>query len=121
LIITDIKGEPGHPVDGLDEVLAKRAADALNKHYPFHLWAVNVNSEGGVMVVKNMRVSFRYGMVIHLKTLHADPQLKTVIRMAGELLERAHMRRGKADGLIAQTLEGAKAKYQPLPHLGVIM
>lgn len=121
-IITELKGEPGHAVDALDEALAKRAADALNNHYPGHLWAVFVNSEksGGVMIIKNFRVSFRYGMVLHLRNVYGDPQLKSVIRMGGELLERAHLVRGKASGEIAPILEGAKAKYQPRPHLGVV-
>lgn len=119
---TEIQGEPGHAVDGLDEALAKRAADVLNKHYPGHLWGVFVNSEktGGIMVIKNLRISFRYGMVLHLRNVYGDPQLKSVIRMGGELLERAHMKRGMANGQIAPVLEGAKAKYQPRPKLGII-
>src|SRR5690349_8261899 len=119
---TEISGESGHPIDGLDEALAKRAADALNKHYPGHLWAVFVNSEqtGGVMVIKNLRISFRYGMVLHLRNVQNDPQMKSVIRMGGELLERAHMKRGMANGQVAPVLEGAKAQYQPRPKLGVV-
>ena len=110
---TEIKAVEGHDVEGQDVVLAKRAADLLNKHYPGHLWAVNVNSEGGVMLIRNLWISAAYCMVLHLKNVYQDPTLKSVVRMGGEFLERAHMERGKFNGQVAEILEGAEERHQP--------
>ncbi len=107
------RAEPGHSVETDDIMLAKRAADVLAQHYPGHIWAVNVNSEGGVMVVKNYRMSFSYGMVIHLKTVYADPSLKCVVRQAGEFLERARLKRGRFTGELPTHIEGLAPQHQP--------
>lgn len=117
--VRNLHSTPGHTYTANDEILAKRAADLLDKHYPNHLWAVFVNSEeqGGVMHIKNFSISYRYGMVLHLNKL--DPDLKKVIRSGGELLERAAMARGKWNGRQAGSLEGAK--HQPIPELGIII
>lgn len=112
-IITELRSEPFHAVEGQDVVLAKDAADTLNRHYPGHLWAVNVNSEGGVMIIKNMSISALYGMVLHLKNVYQDPTLRMVIRAAGELLERAHMARKGWNGEFAKVVEGVAQKHQP--------
>lgn len=119
---TQIFSENGHHIDNQDEILAKRAGDLLERHYPGHLWAVFINSEktGGVMYIKNFRVSFIYGYVLHLSNVYADPQLKCVVKAGGEILERAHMKRGRADGLLAKVVEGVKKRHQPIPHLGII-
>lgn len=112
-MVTEFHREDGHKVEGQDLILAKSSADLLEKHYPGHLWAVYVNSEGGVMNIKALNISGLYGMVIHLKTIYQDPTLKTVVRFAGEFLERAHLRRGRNTGEDPKILEGAKAKHQP--------
>lgn len=116
-----LKTFDGHTYTGNDEILAKRAADLLNKHYPGHLWAVNVNSEstGGVMVIKNYRISYRYGFTLHLNKL--DTELKKVVRAGGEFLERAHMRRGMARGNLASRIDGVPLKHQPIKELGIII
>lgn len=116
-----IRGEPGHSMEADDILLAKRAAELLNKHYPGHLWAVNVNSEGGVMIIKNYRLSFSYGMVLHLRNIYADPSLRRVIRAGGELLERAHMVRGRATGEEARVLEGVEKRHEPVFKAGIIL
>jgi len=112
-IYTELRAEEGHNVERSDTVLAMNAANLLNKHYPGHLWAVNVNSEGGVMIIKNLAISSMYGIVLHLKNVYQDPTLKLVVQGGGELLERAHMRRGKATGDVAKVVEGAMKHHQP--------
>lgn len=104
---------PYHSYGANEEILAKNAADLLNKHYPNHLWAVYIDSEktGGVMVIKNFAISYRYGYVLHLNKL--DPELKRVIQAGGELLERASMKRGSWNGHNATYVDGMKAKHQP--------
>lgn len=112
MITTTFEGAPGHSVELDDMLLAERIMETLGNHYPGHLWAVHVNSEGGVVIIKNYRISFAYGMVLHLRNVYLDPSLKRVIRMAGELLERANMKRGQATGEFADKLEGVKPKDQ---------
>lgn len=91
--------------------ICKDVAETLHQHYPGHLWAVSV--QNGAVVVKNLKISHTHGMIIHLKNYFADPSNKLVIRLGGELLERAHIKRGRDDGENAYILEGAAAKYQP--------
>lgn len=112
-MVRGYRAEPGHSVETDDFLLAKRAADTLHQHYPGHLWAVNVNSEGGIMIIKNYRMSFSYGMVLHLKNVYQDPTLKTVIRKAGEFLERANLKRGKYNGDQAEYIDGVAKQHQP--------
>jgi len=112
---TKYKIEPveGHPLG--DVLLAKRCAEALNRHYPGHLWAVHINDEalGGVLVIRNLAVSFRYGYVLKLDRVYNDPNLTCVMRAGGEILERARMSRGWWDGEYATHVEGIRPQDQP--------
>lgn len=112
-----LQGEPGHAIEHADEVLAMQAANQLDKHYPGHLWAVNVNSEGGVMIIKNYAISMMYGMVLHLKNVYQDPTLKSVMLAGGELLERAAMARKAWQGQQAEHVEGVLDRHQPKPGI----
>lgn len=75
--------------------LAGQIGEALNKHYPGHLWAVNVDNVGGVVNIFNMRLSGRWGFTLHLNDVLHDPDLKTVMRAGGELLERYRLKVGR--------------------------
>lgn len=112
--------EKGTASELLDEFkLAKECADLLQNHYPGHLWAVNINTEGGIAIVKNLAVSSLYGYVIHLKNLLDDPKRKRIIMAGGEILERARLaQRSKGDS--ARYVEGMKEKHQPLQN-GIIV
>lgn len=76
----------------VDVVLAKNAAEVLNKHYPGHLWGINVDGSTGVMQVFNLALSGRWGFILKLDKI--DPELKAVMRAGGELLERYRVKRG---------------------------
>ncbi len=80
-----------------DMLLAKRMAETLTTHYPGHIWAVNVDSRPtvGIATVMNMRLSGKWGFVLHLKDLYTDPDLKSVMRAGGELLERYRLKVGR--------------------------
>ena len=109
----ELRAEPGHNVERADVVLAKNAADLLEKHYPGYLWAVNVNSEGGGMDIKTHRVSFKYGYRLFLSTVYQDPTLECVIEAGGEILERANLARKKDIGDAVKHIDGVKAIDQP--------
>jgi len=74
---------------GADEMTAKSIADVLEKKYPGYLWAVNVNSAGGVITLLCMNLSGKYGHVIKMGKLDTWDSLRDkVMRGAGEILER---------------------------------
>lgn len=100
---TDYMVEPHDPGDLYDRELAGKIANKLNKHYPGHLWAVNVNSTETAQVcnIFDFAISSRYGYVLHLSTIESDPALDCVMRAGGEMLERARMARGEAKGEFA--------------------
>lgn len=112
-IVTALETEKGHKAELSDMKLAMEIANKLNQHYPGHLWAVHINSEQGYATIKNFRISTKYGMFIKLSTIYADRSLKKVVRFAGELLERAEMKRGKSNMELAKVLQGAPQKHQP--------
>jgi hypothetical protein len=74
------------------EILAKNVGEHLHRHYPGHLWAVNVG--GGVVTVQNLSLSGKWGFRIFENEI--DPDYKCVMRAGGELLERFNLRRGAA-------------------------
>lgn len=81
--------------------LAKNVADTLNKHYPGHLWGVNVDEKGGVVQVFNLALSGRWGFVIKITDLAGADDLRKVMRAGGEILERYRLHRGaRRDGQI---------------------
>jgi hypothetical protein len=90
--------------------VAKNIGEALNDHYPNHLWAVSW--QGGVIVVKNLAISSFYGFVLHPDKLATWSEMKkSAIMAGGELLERAKMARGKWAGQFAQVLDGADPRF----------
>lgn len=104
-----------------DEILAKRCADMLNAHYPGYLWAVNVNSTptGGVVIIKNFSVSYRYGYTLHIEKL--DNKLRKVMQAGGEILERARLNRGRWLDEELKTIDGVPQRDQPRPDLKLII
>ena len=105
--------EKGSPEQLGDEYrLAMECSKVLEKHYPGHLWGVNINTEGGIAVVKNFAVSSLYGYVIHLKNLLHDPKRSAVIRAGGEILERSRLA-NRFRGDTAKYVEGLPDSKQP--------
>ena len=83
------------------EILAKNVGEHLHRKYPGHLWAVNV--EGGVVNVRNLYLSGMWGFRILESEI--DPDFKIITRAGGEILERYHLARGKADADAINSLE----------------
>lgn len=78
----------------------------LTQHYPGHFWMVG--HQGGSIVVRNGYVGGDYGFYIHPDNSYSASDLaKKAVMYGGELLERANMRRGKANGEFATSLDGA--------------
>lgn len=89
-----------------DETFAKNVMQVLLDAYPGHPWHVNVT--GGVIVLKHMRVSPKWGMVLHYMKVNGDAErLKHGVLIAGgELLERAGEKRGTFDPHRIRAVEG---------------
>jgi len=98
-------------VDGdspISEQFAKEAAEALFDAYPNHSWWVECR--GGIMIIKHFMLSGLrgvIGMVRHMSAMEHDAKKrkKDIIMSAGELLERAHMRRGAYTGDMPTIME----------------
>lgn len=119
-----IHGAHGHAIEGHDMQLALEFSGLLDKHYPNHQWAVEVNSEGRVINIKNLAISGYYGFRILMtrKTpggimySPSHEELKKEVAAAGgEILERAGLKRGKFDqNAQVDFVEGIdKLQYQP--------
>lgn len=87
--------EPGD--DPADVTLIGHINQILHNHYPGWDWAVDIPPDQNVVKILNLTLDPRgkVGMINHKNRL--DPGLKTVVRAAGELLERYNMSRGRHD------------------------
>jgi hypothetical protein len=75
--------------------LAKQILTALNKAYPDWIagWKVAIDTEGGIVQVRNLLISGKMGFVMKITAI--DPEMRQVVRYAGELLERYRISREK--------------------------
>jgi hypothetical protein len=95
--------------DLADMTTAKLVAEVLDRFYPGHLWAVHVDSLGGIATVKNMRLSGNWGFVLKLTDTYSGSEFeKRVMMCGGELLERYRLRTGafnqsQYDGILTPT------------------
>jgi hypothetical protein len=100
--------------DPMNLPMAKEIAEILNSAYPGHSWYVRI--DGGILNIRALNFSGKVGMVRHFSDIAHDAKARKddVTRAAGELLERANLRRGQRDDTQVRVLEGAeKFKWQP--------
>lgn len=101
--------------------MAKEMLEALTVAYPKHSWKVRI--DGGIVFITCLEIAWRkpIGMARKFKDMAHDAMARKreVIRAAGELLERAHLKRGtKEEGAAAKVLEGGEEfKWSPSPWL----
>ena len=93
-----------------EDAVAKTALEALHEVYPGHPWRVFVG--GGVIQVKNLLFSNKWGMVRKLAKIQDDSAVfkRNIIMAAGEFLERARLKRAAFDGEKAVGVEGIPQK-----------
>ena len=77
------------------ERLVYDVAVKLEQHYPGHCWHVAMSKDFSVIGIRNMLIHANYGMILHTLDVQQDPSLKCVVKMGGELLERAFLSRGE--------------------------
>lgn len=94
-----------------DEALAESMLADLCKAYPGHAWFVLIR--GGMVHIKNLHWSDKWGMAIRYSQIKADAaeRRKSVVRAAGEFLERANVKRGAKDETPVIHIEGIEDKH----------
>lgn len=94
-----------------DDAMAKEALATLVKHYPGHDWHVMIR--GGVMHVKAMNINEHWGMALHYTQIKADAKdrARSIVRSAGEFLERANLKRGAREDVKATHVDGIPDKH----------
>jgi hypothetical protein len=94
-----------------DEPMAREIVNTLSTAYPGHGWFVLI--KGGVVQVKNLDWSDKWGMVLHYTQLTGDAAVlkRQLITSAGEFLERANVKRGaKMQQEVVRQIEGVPDK-----------
>jgi hypothetical protein len=93
-----------------DEAMAGQMVSDLCLAYPGHGWFVVV--KGGVVQVKDLDLSDKWGMVLHYTQIKGDAQdrKRSLLRAAGEFLERANLRRGTKTDDVVTRVEGIPDK-----------
>lgn len=95
-----------HTKVAADNALAYMCGQALCKYYPGHGWEVNVNHAQGVIDIWNKRISRKWGWRQKMSEVEIRDIPMHMVKIGGELLERAHLKRGKLD--VAQILGAAR-------------
>ena len=92
-------------------LLAKNAAELLNRHYPNHLWAVDV--EGSVLNIRDMLLSGSMGYTLHIPAIYSSSDWdKQILRAGGEILERYNIARGAwRDGATEHLKRGVAGRF----------
>lgn len=78
--------------DAANEALCKLIGRKLSEVYPGHPWGVMAEVEHGIVKIA-LQGFTQWPVVIKISTLKGDPSLKSVVKYAGELLERLKMPR----------------------------
>lgn len=95
---------------------ANAILEALTVAYPGHPWGVRVYDGG--FFIRHLDFPSNWGMNCRNPTrLYSASALKReVIRMAGEWLERANMRRGVWNEESIKSVEGVPLRFQPAEY-----
>jgi hypothetical protein len=91
-----IYDDHGQVVPATVAVLYDNLRKALLNVYPSFedFWKIRIDTRGGIVQIWNLAISGEYGIILHIKDI--DPEMKKVRELAGELLERFNVARGRA-------------------------
>lgn len=79
-----------------DQNMAKTLCEVLQKHYPDHLWAVNVNGRTGIITIRDLYLSGQWGYVLKIGAVYSISSLeRDAVHAGGEILERFRMSRAQ--------------------------
>lgn len=91
-----IYDDHGQVVPASVAVLHDNLRKALVNVYPAfeEFWKIRIDTRGGIVQIWNLAISGEYGVVLHIADI--DPEMRKVRQLAGELLERFNVARGRA-------------------------
>lgn len=113
----DLGDDPRHdPHAKADVALAATILGALDARYPGHPWGARADHAQGVVLI-TLRGFGNWHYCIHISTLKSDPGLRSVMRGAGELLERIGVARR---GFTVDDYKAAVAAGPLLPTRGKV-
>lgn len=81
-------------LDAANERLAKAVGYRLAQEYPGRPWGVIAEIEHGIVKIC-LQGFTQWPVLIKVSTLKGDPSMKSVVKYAGELLERLQLSREK--------------------------
>ncbi len=84
------------PWEANKTIWAGEISGKLHKHYPNYNWAAGWTTDGSCAIVDCLDIPSPYRLIIRFEDIDM-PELKGVIRMAGEMLERYNLSRTKAN------------------------
>lgn len=95
-----------------DDPMALEMLHTLTQAYPGHSWFVKIT--GGIVHVKNLDMSDKWGMALHYSQMKNDAaeRKRELLRAGGEFLERANVRRGMKTEDQHGLIEGVPLKHQ---------
>jgi len=106
--------------EGMTDAQEAEAMDILETlcdGYPMHPWSVKVYDGGFFIRHLDFPINFGMNCRTHTKIYSASAWKRQIIRMAGEWLERANLKRGRWDETPIRRIDGLAEKYQPYQPL----
>jgi len=111
-VIDDLKQVvPGTVVTLHDTIIT-----ALRKAYPVFkdYWHITVDTRGGIVQVRNLKISGDFGFSQHIHNINMD--MKETVRLGGELLERFNVAREKGYSIRRAMQNTREGKAGSLKH-----
>lgn len=95
----------------IDDQIAMQMIKDLCHAYPGHGWFVLIR--GGIVQVKIMDINPYWGMALHYNDIKGDASKRkaSLIRAAGEFLERCNLKRGSNTGEAVTKIDGVPDKF----------
>jgi len=88
IVDPEVVDDLGQAVPAVIRILHDNMIIALRKAYPGweETWLIRIDTRGGIVQVYNTAFSGNMGFVLHIEKI--DPEMRKVVRAAGELFER---------------------------------
>ncbi len=95
MVDAEVFDDYGQPVPVMIQVMHDNMIIALRKAYPkwASTWLIRIDTRGGIVQVYNTAFSGKMGFVMHIEKV--DPEMRKVVKAAGELFERYGIARKK--------------------------
>ena len=95
IVDPEVMDDLNQPVPAIVRILHDNMIIALRKAYPkwAETWFIRIDTRGGIVQIYNTAFSGKMGFVMHITKI--DPEMRKVVKAAGELFERYGIARNK--------------------------